>query len=99
MPEDVTEFDRRNFSGTVITKEWTPALDGRQFRMFTGRISILQDTEIVGFNVTDRESNWLARVEGPTQSYNLLGCQIRGVIVHPADVAPPGGGTDRLVVP
>lgn len=76
------EFVTKDFGGSVILKEWVRWHDGRQFIGFTGRVSILQDEELVGFRVKGTESNWVARVDGATESINILGCQVRAVHVH-----------------
>ncbi len=94
------EYQRRDFYGTVVMKDWMSSLEhGEVYRMFTGKVSILADTEIVGFESKGNgNANWVARVEGPTQAYNILGCQIRAVIAHgPVDLV--SHEKDRLIVP
>lgn len=70
------------FHGTVFLKEFARDLGGSQYVGFRGRVSILGDREVVGFRVSGTESNWIARIEGPTQTYNFLGCEVRYVATH-----------------
>lgn len=77
-------FTVEGFHGSVIMKAFTHALDGQQYVAFEGTVSIIEDKAMLGFDVTDRETNWIARVDGPTQSYNFPGCQVRAVVVHDA---------------
>jgi hypothetical protein len=73
----------KGFYGTVILKDWTEGPDGDQYKGFTGLVSILKDEEIVGFKSEgNNNANWVARVEGPTTSVTILGCQIRGAWTH-----------------
>jgi hypothetical protein len=88
MPKDKALFDRREFQGSVVLKEWWTALDGGKYLGISGTVSILTDSEIVGFEVNDRDSKWVARVEGPTESVVVLGCQVRGVHVHERTTGP-----------
>ena len=76
------KYETQVFFGTVIIKEWVHGLDGLQYRQITGKISIINDKELVGFSVKGNESNWVARIEGELQTYTILGCQIRGVVTH-----------------
>jgi hypothetical protein len=77
-----------NFDGVVVLKQWMHYVDGRQYIGFAGKVSILSDEQAVGLKVTGGESNWIARVQGPTSSINLLGCQIRGVHEGPVASLP-----------
>lgn len=63
------------------------APEGRQYIGFYGKVSILSDMDLVGFNVSGGESNWAARVAGETSSVNILGCQIR--LVYEGHIAVP----------
>lgn len=90
------EFTTQNFEGSIVLKDWMRWRDGRSFIGFTGKISILQDTELVGFKSKGNESNWVARIAGATESVNILGCQIRGAVVHEVSREP---AADYLLVP
>ena len=76
----------KNFYGTVVVKEWIHGLDGFQYKQITGKISIINDKELVGFSTKGNESNWVATVEGKDQMYVILGCQIRTIVVHDKDL-------------
>lgn len=78
-------FEVNGFTGTVVLKEWTPGLDGRNYNAWHGRVSIIDASEAVGFEVRDRDASWLARVESPhgDQAWNFPGCQIRAIHVGP----------------
>jgi hypothetical protein len=78
----MADFERKGFYGTVILKEFIRGQDGRSYDQLMGTISILTDKEIVGFEVNDRDSKWVARIEGPSSAFVILGCQVRGVVVH-----------------
>lgn len=77
----MTEFNRNGFRGVVYLQEWIKHRDGRQYIGVAGRISILSDTELLGFKVKGTETNWCARVEGKENAMNILGCQVRAVEV------------------
>ncbi len=43
-------------------------------------MTILEDVKLVGFKTRSTDSNWIARVEGPSgMSINVLGCKVRSV--------------------
>jgi hypothetical protein len=77
------KYTNKDFYGTVILKDWISALDDRQIKRLTGRCTVVQDVNLVGFK-TRGESNWAVRVCGDTEQWTVLGCQIRAVIAHPA---------------
>ena len=79
MPELVLE--RKGFKGTVILHDWiTDPTDGEHYMGFHGTVSVFADTEVVGFEAKGHgTANWMARVEGPTSSINLMGCQVRAI--------------------
>jgi hypothetical protein len=91
------ESTRKSFNGTVLLKEWRATLDGRSARGFTGRVSILTAQEAVGFEVNDRDSRWLAKIEGPTQTYWFPGCEVAGVVEHP--LGNSGVASEHCIVP
>lgn len=77
-------FDVRGFTGIVQLKGYVLMLDGKQYIGVAGKISILSDEEVAGFEARGGETaNWIARVEGPSGTVNILGCQIR--MVHQLD--------------
>lgn len=78
MPSN--KFLTENFDGFVVTKEWTHMPTGEQYTVFAGKVSIVEDNDMIGFEVSGRETNWIARIEGPTgTSVNIPGCQVRAV--------------------
>lgn len=88
----------QNFRGSVCLKDWfQDPISGRSVRSVTGRITILKADEVIGFDPGKSEANWVARVEGPTQSYNFPGCQVRCIIDH-RDVTTPNSAADALAV-
>lgn len=95
-PKD-PQFITKGFYGTVVLKDWMAYIDGQSYMGFTGRVSIIKDTELVGFEAHGNESNWVARIEGPTQSVTILGCQIRGAIAHASSASDPA--RNLLTVP
>lgn len=77
-------FDTKGFTGIVQLKQYALMPDGKQYIGIAGKVSILSDQDVVGFKVAGGETaNWIARVEGPTGSVNILGCQIK--LVHQVD--------------
>lgn len=69
------------FDGCVITKHWSPLPDGKQYRGFVGKVSILEGKGALGFEIKD-DSNWIARIEDDdgTSSVNIPGCQVHAVL-------------------
>lgn len=83
-----SRFNAKDFTGIVQLKTFAPIPDGRQYIGFAGRVSILSDKEVVDFEVKGGDTaNWVARVDGPTGSINVLGCQIR--MIHQYDDGLP----------
>jgi hypothetical protein len=79
MSEPVLQV--KGFKGTVITHNWIRGLDGVEYDQFYGTISVLSDTEVVGFEAKGHDTaNWIARIEGETSSYNIMGCQVKCII-------------------
>lgn len=93
----IPDFTTKGFYGSVLLKDWYIHRDGGSYRLVTGTISILRDEEVVGFKVQRSESNWVARIVGPTESITILGCQIRGVNTHSRNASFLPGAI--LVVP
>lgn len=96
MNKTKKKFITEGFEGCVVLKEWIPSPGGNTYNTVLGKITILQDVDMVGFKVSDRESNWLARVEGSFGSVNILGCQIRAIFQH--SIRPEKLGQNCLVV-
>lgn len=81
-------FDTDGFVGIVQLKGFAMMPDGRQYMGVAGKVSVLRDEEVVGFKVSGGETaNWLCRVEGPSGSINILGCQVK--LVHQFDGGLP----------
>jgi hypothetical protein len=85
------------FQGVVVTMDWVRMPDGKAYMSFRGMVSIMSAEDAVGWVPTGYNSaNWLARVQGPTMSINLMGCQVRAVLE--GDVGQLGTN-DQLVMP
>lgn len=81
-------FDVSGFTGIVQLKQFALMPDGRQYIGVVGKVSIHRDEDVVGFKVAGGETaNWIARVEGPGGTVNILGCQIK--MVHQYDDGLP----------
>ncbi len=64
--------------GFVTVDEQTMAADGHYYWAFVGKISVLQGSSLVGFDiVTERNANWVAMIQGPTQTYYIPGCKVQ----------------------
>ena len=84
-------FDAKDFTGIVNLKHYTIMPDGKQYIAIAGQVSALSDKEVVGFEVKGGDTaNWILRVDGPSSSVNILGCQVK--LVHQYD----GGLPDNL---
>lgn len=80
-------FNVKGFDGAVQLKNYVMMPDGKNYLGVVGKVSILSDSEVVGFEVKGSETaNWIARVEGSKGSVNILGCQIR--LIHQFDEIP-----------
>lgn len=75
-------FQLKDFTGWVVLQDWAATPDGQSFNIFAGRCSIYSAKEATGFDlVTERNANWLVRVEGPSgEAWNFPGCQVRAVV-------------------
>lgn len=74
-------FNVKGFDGAVQLKHYAMMPDGKQYIAIVGKVSILGDSEVISFEVKGSETaNWIARIEGPGGSVNILGCQIK--LVH-----------------
>lgn len=94
------KLDVVDFSGVVIAHEWLTMPDGRLYRGVRGQVTVMSAQEAVGFEPTGHNSaNWLARVQGPTVSVNLMGCQVRAVLEGPPDALDAMGMQDIFRVP
>lgn len=73
-------FNVKDFDGAVKLKHYSMMPDGKNYIAVVGKVSILGDKEVINFEVKGSETaNWIARVEGPGGSVNILGCQIEMV--------------------
>jgi hypothetical protein len=79
------DYQTKDFHGTVILKDWISTLDDRQVKRLTGRCTMVEDVDLVGFKTRGNESNWAVRVCGDTEQWTVLGCQIRAVVAHPSE--------------
>lgn len=77
------KYQTEKFYGTVIVKEWMPTLGNKQVQRITGLLTLVQDVDIAGFKTRGTEANWGMRIEGTSEQWTILGCQIRAVIAHP----------------
>jgi hypothetical protein len=81
-------FNAQDFTGIVHLKGFNMMPDGKQYIGIAGRVSVLRDEEVVGFEVRGGETaNWICRIDGPNGSINVLGCQVR--MVHQFDNGIP----------
>jgi hypothetical protein len=81
-------FDAKNFDGIVHLKQYALMPDGKQYIGIAGKISVVSDQEMVGFEVKGGETaNWVLRVDGEGGSVNILGCQVK--LVHQFDDGLP----------
>lgn len=72
------KYNTTNFDGAVLLKHYAMMPDGKNYIGIVGKVTVLGDSEVVNFEVRGSETaNWIARVEGPSGSVNILGCQIR----------------------
>ena len=76
-----TTYNRHNFPGVVQLKEhYLDPYTGRYQIAIAGQVSVLQDVELLGFKTHSSDSNWSARIEGPSgESVTVPGCQIRAI--------------------
>lgn len=92
----MTEYSMGPFQGAVCLKDWfQDPLTGRSVRSVLGVVTIIEAKDMIGFDPGKSEANWIARVQGPAESYNFPGCQVRCVITS---AAPPADAADAIVV-
>lgn len=81
-------FNPKEFAGVVQLKHYAMMPDGKQYIGIAGSCSVISDEEMVGFEVKGGDTaNWVMRIDGPTSSVNVLGCQIR--MAHQFDEGLP----------
>lgn len=81
-------FNPQEFTGIVQLKGYAVMPDGKQYIGVAGKVSVIKDEEMIGFEVRGGETaNWLLRIDGPTGSINVLGCQVK--LVHQFDSGLP----------
>jgi hypothetical protein len=84
------------FQGTVALKDWfADPISGRTIRGITGKVTVMEAKDMIGFDPGKSEANWVARVEGETTSYNFPGCQVRAVITHEG-ITEPNSGSESV---
>jgi hypothetical protein len=69
------------FEGVVILKDWMPCPStGRVARALAATsVTVSKQDELVGFHVKGGESNWVAVLEGNSETIYVLGCQVRAI--------------------
>ena len=67
-------------TGVLLLMDWmTYPIDGASYLGFHGKLTVYSDSEAVGFEAKGHNTaNWLARIEGETESLTVMGCQVRG---------------------
>lgn len=51
------------------------------YQIFYGRVTIHAAKDLIGFDVSSHEANWVARVEGPSgEQWNFPGCKVNAVM-------------------
>lgn len=75
------KFNVDRFDGYVALKDWLVCPDSQTYLAIKGKISILKNIDVVGFDATNREANFFVRVESNDgqKSMNIFGCQIKGI--------------------
>ena len=82
MTQAKGDYLTKGFPGVVqLTGDrWQHPASGVWFTCLAGVVTILEDTELVGFKTRSTDSNWIARIEGPSgMSVNVLGCKVHSV--------------------
>jgi len=68
-----------SINGVVELKQWWQ-MRRPHFIAVAGKITVLEANKVLGFDVNEKtDSNYALKVEGPTESVIILGCQYRGV--------------------
>lgn len=81
-------FNPKNFDGIVQLKQYALMPDSKQYIGIAGKVTVVSDQEMVGFEVKGGETaNWLLRIDGESGSVNVLGCQVK--FVHQFDNGLP----------
>lgn len=70
---------KQNFKGAVMLKDWMGCPDGRNYMIIAGNITVHQNKDLVGFEASNREANFVVIVHGEKNQMGIFGCQIRGV--------------------
>ena len=73
--------------GTVMIRDhFWPADDGTETRGVTGQIRVHPAKDVLGFDMNNRDSNWLVEVRGQTGDVVILpGCAVLGFHFHDHD--------------
>jgi hypothetical protein len=79
-----SRYNVNGFEGLVVLKQFNTYPDGKSYVGVAGKVSIQRDKDLVGFEVRGGDTaNWALRVDGPSGSVTILGCQVR--MVHQFD--------------
>jgi hypothetical protein len=77
------DYVSKHFDGAVQligTNRWQHPITGIWYTVLAGKVTILEDVSLVGFKVRSGDSNWIARIDGPSgMSINILGCKVHSV--------------------
>ena len=80
--------------GTVTVRDhFWPAPDGTEKTGITGRITVHTAKDVLGFDVNNRDANWLVEIAGEHSRVVLPGCAVLGFHLHEPDTE-----TDRYLV-
>lgn len=75
------EINAQGFRGYVVLKDYVLCPNAKNFMAIAGNIFVLSNKDLVGWDATNREANFVVRVESSdgSQSMNIFGCQIKAV--------------------
>jgi hypothetical protein len=99
------DYITKHFPGVVqfvAGHRWQNPETGTWFSCVAGKVTILEDTNLVGFKTRSGDSNWIARIDGPSgMSINVLGCKVHSVTAYSAGLPSISGATspDVFIVP
>lgn len=79
----MTDYITEQFDGVVqltSNNRYQDPVRGTWFSCIAGKVTIMEDKDLVGFKTRSTDSNWIARIEGPSgRSINILGCKVHSV--------------------
>lgn len=73
-------YQIKDFQGAVVLIDWCHGSDSQLHKMFVGSITVMSALEATGLELTNRESNWIVRVEGAKSSITFPGCKVAAII-------------------